>query len=207
MKKASPSTRVFQLKVTLKHSDPPIWRRILMPDSATLAELHYVIQTIMPWYDDHLHEFVIGHATYGIPEPDGLFDNDTLEEADYRLCDVLKPATKRFTYVYDFGDTWEHVIAIEKRLTVDETPFHPVCIAGERAAPPEDVGGLWGYYDLLEIQKDPANPHYADMMDWLGEEPVDPDAFDLDAINRQLLYPGRPGRIVSWRTVSRPQKP
>ena len=212
MKKTAEPKQVYQLKITLKGSRPPIWRRVLVPEHFTLGDLHDIIQTVMPWYDGHLHEFEIGGVTYGVPDTDSFFDigsffgDDTLDEEEVELRRVIKPATKRFKYTYDFGDDWEHVIEVEKILPAEEGVYYPVCLKGAKAAPPEDVGGLWGYYNLLEIQSNPDNPEYDDMMEWIGE-PVDPDAFDLEAVNRMLQHPDLPGRIVGWTLISPPRKP
>jgi len=205
VKKVPKPKQVYQLKITLKNSHPPIWRRVLVPEHFTLGDLHDIIQTVMPWDDAHLHEFVVGGVTYGMPDMDSFFEDDTRDEDEVSLQKVIKPATKRFKYLYDFGDSWEHVIEIEKKLPAEEGVYYPVCLKGAKAAPPDDVGGLWGYYNLLEVQSKPDSPEYDNVMEWLGE-PVDPDAFDLEVVNRRLKFPDLPGRIVAWTLISPPKK-
>jgi hypothetical protein len=140
---------VFQLKVTLLNTKPPIWRRVLVDGSTTLAGLHEIIQAAFGWWNYHLHEFEIGRARYGIPDPDWDFGPPTTDESTTRLDAVAGEGTS-FHYTYDFGDDWRHKVTVEKVGPTDPGAAVPDCIDGRRACPPEDCGGPWGYHDLLE---------------------------------------------------------
>lgn len=178
--KSSKATQVYQLKITLKHTKPPIWRRVLVPDNLTLNQLHHVIQVAMGWYDAHLHEFNIGGISYGSPDVD--FGMEVKDDAKVRINQVIGKNAKRFRYTYDFGDDWEHIIEIEKVLPYESGRIYPACVAGKRACPPEDVGGPWGYESFLETIRDPSDPEHEEMLEWVGGE-FDPEEFDIDEVN------------------------
>jgi len=97
----------------------------------------------------------------------------------------IADAGAKFVYEYDFGDSWEHILLVEKVLPMEPDQQYPVCIKGKRACPPEDVGGVWGYYGFLEAIQDPDHPEHEDYLEWIGED-FDPEAFDLDAVNAAL---------------------
>ena len=177
---ASKTTQVYQIKITLKGAKPPIWRRVLVPDNLTLNQLHHVIQVAMGWYDSHLHEFVIAGVSYGSPDYD--FGNEIRDDNKVRINQVIGANTKRFLYTYDFGDSWEHAIEVEKVLPYQQGSVYPVCLAGKRACPPEDVGGVWGYESFLATISDPSDPEHEEMLEWVGGE-FDPDEFDLEEVN------------------------
>jgi hypothetical protein len=176
---------VYQVKVSLRGARPPIWRRLRLPAAATLGDVHDVIQAAFGWTDSHLHAFEVGGRRYSHPDF-GLSDLEDrfADEAKARLCDVVPASGGRLRYTYDFGDGWEHELVVEEILPSDGVP-HAVCVAGRRAGPPEDCGGVWGYADLLDILADPGHPEHAERHDWLGYE-HDPAAFDKDAINLAL---------------------
>lgn len=182
LRSASPPASVHRLKVTLKHSRPPIWRRLLVPSDITLDLLHDVVQTAMGWGDEHLHLFEINGMTFSDPRHR---DSDIAEEAAVRLDQAAPFAKTRFRYEYDFGDSWEHEIVVEAVQPPEPGQPYPVCLAGERAAPPEDCGGIWRYGWMLESLADPNDPDREEFLDWLGG-PIDPEAFDLEAVNRGL---------------------
>jgi hypothetical protein len=179
---------IYQLKISLQHSKPPIWRRVTVPNDFTLADLHRVIQTAMGWMGGHLHEFNIGGVSYGEIDPD--WPNDMEDEVGVKLNKLLKKEKQKIRYIYDFGDDWEHVIELEKILTSDTASSKPKCITGRRACPPEDCGGLYGYYELLDTISDPDHPEREETLEWLGEEDFDPAFFDLDEVNRRLANLG-----------------
>ena len=178
--KTSKPTQVYQLKITLKDARPPIWRRVLAPDNLTLNQLHQVIQVAMGWYDAHLHEFEIAGASYGSPDFD--FGSDMKDDNRVRLSQVIGKNTKRFRYTYDFGDGWVHVIEVEKILPYEQGRVYPLCLAGKRACPPEDVGGVWGYESFLTTISDPSDPEHEAMLEWVGGE-FDPEEFDIEEVN------------------------
>lgn len=175
-------TNIYQLKITLKHSRPPIWRRIQVKGDTKLGKLHRIVQEAMGWTDSHLHAFRIGRAVYGVPDPD--FITDIENERSIRL-DKIAAEGSTFIYEYDFGDGWEHDIKVEKILNAEPNVHYPVCLAGKRACPPEDCGGVPGYEYLLEILSDPKHEEYEERREWLGEE-FDPEAFDIDGVNQAL---------------------
>lgn len=174
-------TVIYQLKVTLKNSKPPIWRRIQVAGDTSLDKLHLILQTVMGWENDHLHQFKIGPDYYSAEDA----DLDCEDETQFDLSEVVSGVKQKFLYEYDFGDSWEHEIVVEKILQPEAGVHYPVCLAGKRAGPPEDSGGVWGYESLLEIVNNPEHPDYDERVEWLGED-FDPEAFDLEAINRKL---------------------
>lgn len=183
---AAASEAAYQLKITLKGSQPPIWRRVVVPGEIGLDRLHRVIQIAMGWTDSHLHLFEIDDTVYQGRDPfGGKLESHCgeLDEAEYRLCDVVREKA-RFRYEYDFGDGWEHTLVVEKIIPASENPRTMVCLAGKNRCPVEDSGGLWGYYDKLSILADPKHPEYEEVLEWMGE--VDPAQFDLDKVNREL---------------------
>ncbi len=182
----------YQLKITLKYSRPVIWRRIVVPASFKLDRLHDVIQRVMPWTNSHLHHFMVGTpygrdcAFYGQPNSEfaGL-GSDELDEKRFTLADIAPGAKAKFIYEYDFGDGWEHQIVVEKVLPPEAGFKHVICLAGANACPPDDCGGIPGYYQMLEIIADPKHPEQESMKEWLGGE-WDPARFDLDGANAAL---------------------
>lgn len=171
----------MQLKVMIRDTTPAIWRRLLVAGDATLAELHTALLAALGWSGTHLHSFEIDGRQYGIPDEDDW--DPPLDERKYRLDDVLAKGSK-MTYVYDFGDYWEHDIPIE-----DIQPAHdvqlPACLDGRRAGPPEDCGGADGYVDLLQALADPRHPDHADAREWLGSA-FDPEEFDPSSFADEL---------------------
>lgn len=178
-------TSVYQLKVTLLDVHPPIWRRLQVWGDSTLADLHDAIQAAMGWNDSHLHEFLIGETRYGEPDMEEEQAARIEDEGRVLLLDVLEREGIRFRYVYDFGDGWEHEILVEKILAPDPDVFYPNCIAGERACPPEDVGGVPGFERFLQAMADPADPEHNEYMTWFGGE-FFPDEFDVEEANEAL---------------------
>lgn len=179
--KTSASNNVLSLKVTLRGLKPPVWRRLLVPGTMTLGELHTAIQAAMGWHDGHLHAFDIAGEQFG---DRGTVD-DVADENHVTLNSLSRSGIVRFAYTYDFGDNWEHTIAFEKAKPAVEGQAYPVCIAGKRNCPPEDCGGVWGYDELLAILADPAHPDHAERIDWIGEE-FDPEDFHTEGANASL---------------------
>jgi hypothetical protein len=175
---------VYQLKVTLSGSEPPVWRRVQVPGEVSLARLHAVLQLAMGWHNSHLHQFSIGDTRYGEPDP-AVAELEFSNERTAKLNQVAPLVGNRFTYEYDFGDSWEHEIVVETIMPSEPGARYPVCTGGERACPPEDCGGIWGYSELLEAVRDPEHPEHEEMLDWL-EGNFDPEAFDLNEVNRRL---------------------
>jgi hypothetical protein len=179
----TPTQKIYQLKITLKNIRPPIWRRILVDSDIKLSKLHSIVQTVMGWYDCHLHSWNISGVDYG--EPDEEYESYLLNEKTVKLNKVVLREKFKFSYTYDFGDSWEHEILVEKILPATINTYYPTCIAGKRACPPEDCGGTWCYSELLSILSDPENPEYEEKIEWL-EGGFDPEEFDLKEINSRL---------------------
>ncbi|NYT02098.1 MAG: plasmid pRiA4b ORF-3 family protein [Methanosarcinales archaeon] len=184
-KKEEASVPVYQLKVTIDGIEPPIWRRIQVRGDVTLFKLHKIIQEAMGWGDYHLHQFMVGREHYSDPSHEDPWDSDVKSEKRARLSKVAPDENNRFIYEYDFGDSWYHEILVEKIFVPDEELKRPVCLDGERSAPPEDCGGIPGYEDFLVAFRDPEHPDHEEIMDWAGED-YDPDKFDKNEINRLL---------------------
>jgi hypothetical protein len=182
LRRGTPGGGSYQLKISLRGAKPPIWRRVLVPAAVTLADLHQIIQCAMGWQNSHLHLFEVGEERFGTPDPEDLLE--LRDERRARLSDVAPQAGARVLYEYDFGDSWEHDIVVEK--VFDEAIPEAVCLAGRRACPPEDSGGIRGYERLLQVLADPADPEHQRMVEWLGGEVVDPAALYLDEINAEL---------------------
>ncbi len=174
--KSETEAQIYQIKVTLEGSKPPIWRRLLVPGDVTLAQLHDIIQIAMGWEGYHLHQFIVGDTYYGEPHPDYEPWLEMRDERRVRLHQIAPREGMKFRYEYDFGDGWMHQILVEKILPPEPGKVYPVCIKGKRACPPEDVGGIWGYYDFLEAIRNPEHPEHADYLEWIGGE-FDPEAF------------------------------
>lgn len=184
MPRASAAGHVFQLKITLLDTKPPIWRRVLVDGRSTLDHLHEVIQAAFGWWNYHLHEFEVGRTRYGIPDPDEDWGEPPGDERATRL-DAIANVGSSFRYTYDFGDGWEHRVVVEKVFPSTADIALPACIDGRRACPPEDCGGTWGYRELLEILADPTHAEHGERREWLGR-PFDPNAFDSSEFEDNL---------------------
>lgn len=173
---------IFQIHITLRYIEPPVWRRIEVPSDTKLGKLHRIIQAVMGWNDTHLHQFVAGRERYGIPDPEQ--PDDTKSERNVPLARVASKGDV-LVYEYDFGDGWEHSIQIEQQLPAANAIHYPRCTAGARACPPEDCGGPPGYAHLIEVLHDSKHEEHEELRTWAGPD-FDPEAFDLDAVNRAL---------------------
>jgi hypothetical protein len=183
--KSATDAPICQIKVTLEDSKPPIWRRLLVSSDTTLGGLHDIIQAAFGWWDYHLHQFIVGETYFGVPDPDYEDYLEMNDEQDVRLRQVAPREGSRFRYEYDFGDSWLHQVLVEKILSPEPGQDYPVCIKGRRARPPEDVGGMWGYYHFLEAIGDPDHEEHDEYMEWVGGA-FDPEAFDLMEVNQAL---------------------
>ncbi|MBU0994789.1 MAG: plasmid pRiA4b ORF-3 family protein [Proteobacteria bacterium] len=176
--------QLYLLKIKLLDIEPEIWRRFVVPGSITLDRLHDVIQVVMGWTDSHLYQFMIGKNLYTeYPES----KEDGLECGNYRLDGLIKQKGRTFTYIYDFGDGWEHEILIEEKpYASQELRTEVVCLEGERACPPEDVGGVPGYGEFLEALKDPEHDEHDNFMEWSGGE-FESEKFNINEVNWELM--------------------
>ncbi len=177
------STSIYQLKVTLRDSHPAIWRRIQVPDTILLPHLHGVLQLAMGWTNSHLHSFQVGKQIFAEPSPDDEFP--IIDYRSVRLNQIAPAVADCLVYLYDFGDSWEHDIVVEEILPAEKGTRPLSCLDGQRACPPEDFGGVWGYDDFVKAIRNPRHPEHTEMLEWVGGE-FDPDKFDLPAVNGML---------------------
>ena len=186
-KRGVKSAVLYQFKVTLLESNPPVWRRIQVQD-CTLDKLHEHIQTAMDWTNSHLYQFDIKGERYGDPEllDDGFEDFECEDSTTTMLSEILPKTGKRFAfkYEYDFGDGWEHEVLYEGSPPPEKGKKYPLCLEGERTCPPEAVGGVWGYAEYLEALADPKHERHEEFMEWSG--PFDPDDFDPKKATREM---------------------
>ncbi len=180
-------SRIFELEISLSDTKPRIWRRVVVPYDIKLGKLHDVIQTVFGWTDSHLHAFTANDGThYCPPDPySGDFDNDFCDERKAKLTDLVTGEKQSFMYQYDFGDDWVHTAKVTKTYAPAAGVKYPVCLAGKRACPPEDIGGVWGYEDYCKALKDPDNEEYEDILECMGTD-FDPEEFNLEQINEQM---------------------
>lgn len=195
--------KYYALRIEMMEIEPLVWRRFVVPAEISLDRLHDVIQIIMGWKDSHLHEFNFGKRRYVETIDEEFDDENTSPEGLERLNKHLKKKGDSCLYVYDFGEAWAHRLTLETsdyKLREDDCEIS--CLEGERACPPEDVGGPPGYEEFCKIIKSPKNKQYTSMVAWArGFQPTaekfNPEYFDYDAINETL------GCFVRW---SRPRK-
>lgn len=174
---------IYQIKVTIEGSEPPIWRRIQVPSSISLNKLHKILQKVMGWETCHLHEFIVGREHFGEPHPEYGFEMK--DDKKTRLSEVASRTGDRFTYVYDFGDGWRQELKVERIDLPEPGTVYPILLGGECACPPEDCGGIGGYAGFLEAIRNPDHEEHERMLEWIGGS-FDPEVLDLDEINRRL---------------------
>lgn len=207
-----------RIKITLRGTKPPVWRRIVVPSDLPLPEVAAVLEAAMGWHGEHLHDFEVGNVRYLIPEEHGMssavsFDVDlggpgidlsllggrlalrtSVDERTVVLSDVIRAVGTTARWTYDFGDGWVHDLAVESIDLLDPAGTYPECIAGRRACPPEDSGGPVGYADLLRALADRDHPRHAAAVEWA---PVgfDPAAFDPDTMTAAMRHPRAVDRL------------
>jgi len=166
----------------LEEIRPVIWRRLLVPGGVPLPKLHGMFQAAMGWTDSHLHQFRVDGSLYGTQIDD--YPEDELDEASLTVIGALR-AVRRFFYDYDFGDDWNHEVVVEDIETTRFGLKHAVCLDGQRACPPEDVGGVGGYEEFLEVLADPDHEEYERYRIWSGGR-FDSEAFSVAEANIAL---------------------
>lgn len=174
------------IRVTLAEIEPPIWRRVVVPKTITLHELHRTCQILFEWYDYHLYEFSVDGVRFEAPHAEA----EGRDAKKAKLSGLGIGPGDRFTYVYDWGDYWVHEIEVEEE-TVGDPSWLPWLLDGERAGPPEDCGGIGGYYDLqravaMTEEEAEADFEILRMREWVGED-YDADAFDQRGVRHALL--------------------
>ena len=187
--------QIATIRIELKDSDPVIWRQVEVPTSVTLKVLHDIIQAAMGWCDYHLWEFTIAKRRYGLPSDEDWGTEPLNDARKVRLRDVLRPRRTAIEYLYDFGDSWEHRLTVADIRAGDPDLSYPRYVTGERNAPPEDCGGIPGFYEMLDARADPNRESHAEATEWLDD--YDPDTFDELPIKFAL------GRIANQRNAAR----
>lgn len=177
---------IYQIRVELDEAKPPIWRKLLVPSTLSLSDLHKIIQTAMGWTNSHLHQFIKDGVTYVDTSYDMDFGmSDDEDYKDVKISDLIKNEKDKFYYIYDFGDNWEHKITLQKILPVDKNKKYPVCVSGKRNTPPEDCGGIWGYESMLKALADPEDDDHEMYTEWLGGD-FDSEYFNKKELNEML---------------------
>ncbi|WP_018403107.1 plasmid pRiA4b ORF-3 family protein [Marinobacter gelidimuriae] len=182
------SNNLYQIKISLTGAKPPIWRRLLIDPDTTFQDLHRIIQLAMGWQVSHLHLFQAqdGRLLGDLAEDeDGMMNFE--DESTVPVSSLLTREGQALKYEYDFGDSWEHEVELEKILPGNQEEPLPRCIKAVRQCPPEDVGGLPGFYNFLEAMEDATHPEHAAMREWRGGEWFDPEYVNLNQINEDLL--------------------
>ena len=174
---------ILQFRLSLEEVQPTVWRRVQVADDCSLARLHRIIQAVMGWQDYHLHEFTVSGQAYGDPEVDE--EDRLVDDRTVRLRNLALAIGNRIEYAYDFGDNWQHVLELEDKIPPSAETIYPLCVGGERSAPPEDVGGTSGYEEFLEALFDPTHEEHEHMKSWVGR-PFHPSAFSVDEANERL---------------------
>jgi Plasmid pRiA4b ORF-3-like protein len=179
--------KVYQFRITLDGITPKIWRQIQVPENYSFWDLHVAIQDAMGWQDSHLHQFeILNHETrqreyMGIPDDDFDLDIEVFPGWEYLISDYFSLENPEAIYAYDFGDGWLHSILLEAIQEKEPTTKYPSCIGGERTCPPEDVGGVDGYYSFLKVIGDPMDEEYEEMLVWVGGS-YNPEGFDYKKV-------------------------
>lgn len=191
-----PVSLILKLRVTLAGSKPAVWREVEVPSPMTLAALHDVLQVLMDWEDYHLWCFELGGRRFELPDPDGMsFDKTRPEDARRaRVGGLLTRKNQVLDYYYDFGDGWCVKISLLASGEAVPEMRYPRCVAGERAGPPEDCGGVGGFARLLAAHKNPRTEDDRELLEWAGED-WEPGAFDLAAVNQALSALRVPRRL------------
>lgn len=175
---------LLQLKIELAWIKPTIWRRIVVPESITLGDLHQVLQITFDWCDYHLHEFDFGGERFGTPDPEFGWE-PVRSETRIQLKTALG-GMGSFKYIYDFGDHWEHRIKVERKLpNAPDLSHRAMLLKAANAAPPEDVGGAPGYADFVAVMADSNHPKHPSMREWYVDS-FDPTFVDVVAISIAL---------------------
>lgn len=190
---------ILQLTIKLDHTDPLIWRRILLKKETSFFELHHIIQIVMGWKNYHLFEFNLDGFRVGMIEENenGYGSNQLLDANKTLLSDILSLVEDRFMYNYDFGDGWLHEIALEKLIETEVKRVYPICIDGQLNCPPEDCGGINGFNDILQILENKEHPRYKEIRNWVGKN-YDPEQFDTVKVNKKLKQLQK--YISRWRS-------
>lgn len=184
MRKELTTPDLYCLAVTLRDSNPPIWRMIVVSSDTTLAHLHDILQATMGWEDAHMHQFVIAGKRYGTPDGSWLWFGPK-DETKVQLRQVVRKPGTVFLYEYDFGDQWQHDVEFLNTADPNLPRAIPTCVDGQGKCPPEDCGGIEAYQDMLRILDNPQDPDYPELRQYLGKR-FNPAAFSKSNVNARL---------------------
>lgn len=183
---------IYQFYIELHESHPLVWRRIVVPADLSFYHLHKAIQGAFGWENSHLFQFsesgFSDKTCYGLPGEDIDMDMVIIDARKTKMSRILKKEGQTYCYIYDFGDHWEHRLILEKIEAGDITI--PYCLDGGGACPPEDVGGMHGYHEMLEVLKKPRHPERARYIEWLGlvaGEKWDANFCSIREVNKRLV--------------------
>ena len=204
MSEANIPDQICTLRIELRDSKPLIWREVEVPTAITLLMLHKIVQAAMGWDDSHLWQLTAGGVTYG-SRIESLWDEEeqNRDPAKRRLRDVLGPRRTTLEYEYDFGDSWDHRLIFTKIRAGDPAIDYPRYIGGEQCAPPEDCGGISGFYETLDVLKNPEHPEHEGMREWYDD--YDPDVIDIERITVHLGVVVRAIKAAKKRQAKRPK--
>lgn len=181
--------KAYQLKIAIKNSHPPIWRRCIVPAGITFSQLSIILNKVMGWNGYHLSEFEFYHLGLQLREDDGF--DDFFPYGEFDLLDSSKTYINEymenqgwFTYTYDFGDDWQHRVTIEK-IIKDYSNNYPCVLKFKGACPIEDCGGIEGYYNCLDIMNNPAHTEYTETVKWTKSQ-MYMEEYDMEAVNGDL---------------------
>jgi hypothetical protein len=195
----------YQFNIQIKGTrEPLVWRQLRVPGFITLDIFHRVIQEAFGWYDEHLYQFskkgLEDMLAYKVPdEYDGTNGDIVKDSREMRVCDVFTQTGQTMTYLYDFGDSWHHLVKLEN--VSGDVLSRAECIGGAGKCPPEDCGGVHGYQELLAILADEEHPEYEGIKEWLGleaDEQWDSQAFDLNKTNERLRLTPLKAEAYPW---------
>ena len=185
MATAAATRQVFQLKVQLDEIEPSIWRRIHIWENTNLPALHQILQALFQWEDSHLHQFQRGDDRWAVPDPEDVaFGMKIQNERSVLVSRLVKTVGDKFTYLYDFGDDWVHLIELEAILPAEPGTVYPRCIEGARNGPPEDSGGAYGYMEYQKVMANKKSSRHKEMLEWRG--PFDPEEFSVAEMDRRM---------------------
>ncbi|WCR29449.1 plasmid pRiA4b ORF-3 family protein [Paenibacillus thiaminolyticus] len=175
---------MYICQIELNDITPKIWRQFQFHADVTFHQLHNIIQIVMGWEDEHFYEFRLGRKVIGLPDPFFLEEREQLYAQEEKVGKHVNQEKMTFSYLYDFGDDWEHTITVMRIQPDEEDGVNPVCLEGERCCPPENVGGVPGYCLMTEAMADPRHDYHDAFENWLGT--WDMEHFSCDEVNAEL---------------------
>ena len=176
--------KVYEIRISLRGTEPLVWRKVLIHEFVDLSDLHMLIQMVMGWENRHLYSFTINEQKF--TDEDSALEINQNETEGVSLNEVLGDS-KEFSYTYDFGDGWQHHLEITEVLDHDPRMQYPACIGGENACPPEDCGGPPGFDNFKTVIAGKDSPEKNDLLAWVGGY-YNPSTFDPNFVNKRLLW-------------------